>query len=126
MLERIDKKYSVDEIKDFYNLNVDLKNQKKKMMFDGHLVKVYSQRYQLFFTKGVVCCNCKVKGEFFYKEKDQLSKSYHFNLYGVDNNGDEILITKDHIIPRSKGGQNTLRNYQTMCTICNQKKGCVA
>ena len=31
-------------------------------------------------------------------------------------------MTKDHIIPKSKGGKNELSNYQTMCTYCNNEK----
>ena len=50
-------------------------------------------------------------------------KSYHLNLYAVDDNGDEILMTKDHIIPRSKGGIDDISNYQTMCRLCNEAKG---
>jgi len=37
--------------------------------------------------------------------------------------GHEVLMTKDHIIPKSKGGKNTLKKYQTMCTHCNCRKG---
>ena len=32
-------------------------------------------------------------------------------------------MTKDHIVPRSKGGGNGLHNMQTMCIVCNQEKG---
>lgn len=42
----------------------------------------------------------------------------HFNLH--DDEG--RLMTKDHIIPKSKGGPNSQSNYQTMCCKCNSRK----
>jgi 5-methylcytosine-specific restriction endonuclease McrA len=53
--------------------------------------------------------------------KDSPDK-FHLNLYGIDSNGREVMLTKDHIIPRSKGGKNKLSNYQPMCIHCNKKK----
>ena len=41
----------------------------------------------------------------------------------IDDNGEEILMTKDHILPRSKGGIDDISNYQTMCKLCNEAKG---
>ncbi|HKG68826.1 MAG TPA: HNH endonuclease, partial [Segetibacter sp.] len=32
---------------------------------------------------------------------------------------DGIILHVDHIIPRSKGGQDHLDNYQTLCEMCN-------
>jgi 5-methylcytosine-specific restriction endonuclease McrA len=34
-----------------------------------------------------------------------------------------VLMTQDHIMPRSKGGANRLENLQTMCCVCNNRKG---
>jgi len=94
---------------------------------DGDKVKMASHRYQLFLRDfqrngSIVCTNCKLKGAYFYKEKHILSNPYHFNLYGIDYEGNEIQFTKDHIKPKSKGGTNNLKNYQTMCYRCNLLK----
>lgn len=32
-------------------------------------------------------------------------------------------LTLDHIIPRSKGGENKFDNYQLLCSSCNNWKG---
>lgn len=32
-------------------------------------------------------------------------------------------ITKDHIIPKAKGGQNNIENYIYCCNVCNRLKG---
>lgn len=94
-----------------------------KVDFDGDLIKGNSQRYQTFFIKGCKCSDCGIEGQYFAKERHLQDKSYHLNLYAVDDNGDEILMTKDHILPRSKGGIDDISNYQTMCKPCNEAKG---
>jgi hypothetical protein len=88
-------------------------------------VSMGSHRYELFATKGITCVKCGVVGSFFALERGKKNnpKKFHFNLYGFDENGREVLITKDHIQPRAKGGKNKLSNYQPMCQPCNQKKG---
>ena len=108
--------YVSDNKKDYYGSN-------KKKDYDGYMVKMNSQRYLLFKTKGITCVKCGVKGQFFGLEKikHQSNDTYHFNLYGIKD-GVEILMTKDHIVPKSKGGRNNLKNYQVMCTHCNLRK----
>ena len=32
-------------------------------------------------------------------------------------------LTIDHIIPKSRGGKNSMDNYQTLCKACNLAKG---
>jgi len=77
---------------------------------------------------GTVCVTCGLCGEFFALERHLTTSHYerlryHFNLYGIDESGEEILFTKDHIVPKSKGGADNLKNLQTMCIICNAEKG---
>jgi len=91
-------------------------------------VKANSVRYAVFKKYGISCVNCGIEGEYFALEKDKseggnTSNRFHFNLYGVDDNGNESLITKDHIIPKSKGGRDFIDNLQPMCKLCNVAKG---
>ncbi len=114
--------YTIDEVRAAV-INSMFSCKKAYIIFNGDRIKASSQRYQLFFTKGTTCVECGLKGSFFAKEKAERDESFHLNLYGIDENGKEILMTKDHIIPKSKGGRNTLSNYQCMCAICNLRKG---
>lgn len=81
-------------------------------------------RYDNFFLHGTDCVSCGLKGQYFWLEKnnDNRTKTWHFNLYGVDENGREVQMTKDHIIPKSCGGKNHVDNYQPMCCRCNLAK----
>jgi len=86
-------------------------------------VKTVSQRYKLF-KKAKRCVKCGARGEVLILERvpqKGRSATFHFNLYCIKN-GKLVLMTKDHIIPKSKGGGNVMRNYQTMCYQCNQQK----
>ena len=60
---------------------------------------------------------CGLEAKFFRHENNNVNNPnvWHFNLYGVNNLGEEVMFTKDHIIPKSKGGKNHVSNYQTMC-----------
>jgi 5-methylcytosine-specific restriction endonuclease McrA len=37
--------------------------------------------------------------------------------------GQRATLTKDHVIPRSRGGPDNLANLQPLCRACNQAKG---
>jgi 5-methylcytosine-specific restriction endonuclease McrA len=105
---------------------VDLKNSKRnsaKKEYCGFNLRMGSERLKLFATKGVVCCKCGIVGKYFKLENHNINNySPHFNLYAIDKDGKEVLMTKDHIIPVSKGGEDKQSNYQPMCTFCNCKK----
>jgi hypothetical protein len=68
------------------------------------------------------CVACGLEGKYFFLERHSTEKSAHFNLYGLQD-GNYVLMTKDHILAKSNGGANHVRNYQTMCSICNNLKG---
>lgn len=82
-----------------------------------------SDRYKLF-RKNNKCVCCGLEGTYF-KKKFNLKATHttcHLNMFGVKN-GKEVMFTKDHIIPKSKGGTDCFENYQTMCQDCNTLKG---
>lgn len=87
-------------------------------------VKMRSLRYQTF-RKSLKCATCGVEGVLMRLEYCHGSDPYrpHFNLYAITEEGLPLLMTRDHIIPSSRGGTDAISNQQTMCTACNCKKG---
>jgi len=99
----------------------------------GQKIKMFSDRYKVF-KNSCTCVECGIEGAFFALERSFQPNQeanphyrYHMNLYAIkiDDDGEEVevLMTKDHIVPRAKGGKDNISNYQTMCTTCNQEKG---
>lgn len=86
-------------------------------------VKMNSLRYRVFDRDHHCCVVCGLRGDKLCLESYASSpRNAHFNLYGLEH-GREILFTKDHIKPASKGGKEVLENLQTMCQVCNYLKG---
>lgn len=119
---RKNKKYSIREIFNWIEITPD-KIRKYTKELDGDFINPTSIRYKIFKLKGVKCVGCGVEGKYFVKEKTPDNLHYHLNLYGIDKSGDEVLMTKDHIIPSSRGGSNDIENLQPMCITCNREKG---
>lgn len=90
----------------------------------GYPVKGDSQRYYVF-RQSLICVKCGIKGTEFrlqtYRNKSE-NPTAHFNLYAVTPT-ETRLMTKDHILPKSKGGRDIIANYATMCDKCNSEKG---
>ncbi len=97
-------------------------------------IRLTSWRYKVYAQKGVTCVTCGLKATHFALERDRIKSEraqktpfdnvypWHLNLY-AQKDDKEILMTIDHIIPKSKGGTNDMANLQPMCCHCNVKKG---
>ena len=119
-----DKKYGIDEVfgmigEEYLNCNNDGWKSKSDIVVDGFNVNTKSLRYMTFYQKGVKCVCCGKEGTHCKLCGEEGSHRRHFNLYADD----DTLITKDHIIPASKGGPDEVSNMQTMCADCNLAKG---
>lgn len=111
--------YDVDEI--FKHITTE--DKKREYVVDGvsYMVRMNSDRY-FVFQKNRICVACGLVGTKMILDINPGDQSPHFNLYGEEN-GRLVLMTKDHIVPKSKGGKDELLNYETMCCICNNLKG---
>lgn len=117
------KRYSIDEVfqmigEEHLNIQHDHHAHQTDMIVNGFNVHPQSLRYATFYQKGVKCVCCGKEGAYFQLCGEENSNRRHFNLYTEEG----ILMTKDHIIPKSKGGQNRVSNLQPMCVDCNKAK----
>jgi len=102
---------------------IDYKERDKRISFDGEQIKLSSLRLRTFATHGIECVDCGVKAVFFAMERHHMDVKYHINLWAVRDNGQQVLMTHDHILARSLGGADNIANTQTMCMDCNFEKG---
>lgn len=94
--------------------------------FEGRLftARLNSLRYLCFRKSGIACVCCGQQASHFLFQEDENNPGHgHFNLYGLLESKTPLLFTKDHIVPRALKGSNDLSNFQTMCKICNFRKG---
>lgn len=75
--------------------------------------------------RGINCyvVDCMLCNMLIQKDREEQRIQPLLNLYHVDRRGRLVLMTMDHILPRSRGGGNDMDNLQTMCRECNTWKG---
>lgn len=84
----------------------------------SHLEWINRKKYRFYCRKGLFCTKCGVKGELLVRAKPKNGNTAWFVC-----TEDLTILTKDHILPKSKGGSNRDHNLQILCYDCNQKKG---
>lgn len=117
---------SVEEALAAIRISIDaIKARQKpiKPIFNGIKVNAKSLRLETFLEKGLTCVHCGRVGTHFAVERSANQDVYHLNLWARDADGDEYLMTHDHILARSLGGGDRIENTQPMCSPCNAEKG---
>lgn len=102
-----------------------IKRRAQQLKYKEHKVALNKARLLLFKKKGVDCVRCGAKGLFFaidvpLNNKQKLKPV--LNLWAIQPSGKHILMTRDHILPESKGGWSATFNLDPLCHSCNQKK----
>lgn len=78
----------------------------------------FHRRLKVFANKGCTCLLCLKKVGVYLISARGWRGSLHVDLYTEDFE----LMTIDHIIPKSKGGSNSMRNLIPACNSCNSAK----
>ncbi len=86
-----------------------------------YIVRMNSDRYHVF-KANQQCVACGLIGSKMLLDINPGDQSPHFNLY-AEEAGRLVLMTKDHILAKSRGGQDIMENFQVMCAPCNNLKG---
>lgn len=99
----------------------------------NNILKIYSisdaikMRYlnnrilKIMRKQGTCCKKCGAVALEVIKTKTEFGSQ--LVIQGINSDGKEVTFTRDHIIPKSKGGIGIPNNYQVLCYDCNQNKG---
>ena len=118
--------FTPEDVLPFIILN-PRKGDVKDRVYAGYRVSMESLRYHVF-AKSLACENCGIVGnvmrlEYNDTDKNRTPDRAHFNLYCVREGQEDVMMTKDHILPKSKGGKDNLDNLRNYCSPCNWERG---
>lgn len=122
-LDRIPLEVGMNAIKN----NLQEKEKAFRVQVGSHEVHVTSLRLRTFYADGAKCYICAKEAthfsaDLFSNRPSNQRQIAHMNMWGVDEDGEELLFTHDHVLARSLGGGDHLGNTKTCCTKCNNQK----
>lgn len=129
MVDRIIGEVSYDDVVACIPcFNLPLEDWKgMKMTFelsDGTRVRITHKQYN--GIKNPVCVHCGERGIKFLIVEPRPTKNPNRNCQKSPKimlvTQHDVLLTRDHIVPRCQGGGNKLSNIQVLCECCNNKK----
>ena len=114
-------KWSVDEILPIVKDNLNKDRMFLPPLFDNSIRHVGVSPRRIIFLTQTHCVFCGEKLDHFRYYMSVRPNCVEYHLVGVTK--DLRVLTIDHIIPKSLGGPNSLKNYQLACEVCNNVKG---
>lgn len=99
---------------------IKLSGKKFSYLYKGEWIEISITDTMRTVARNPKCSFCEAEATRAFVYDNGVRKTIKFF---TEKNGELILFTKDHRIPKSKGGKNNLSNYQTACERCNILKG---
>ena len=111
------KTYTIDEIKALGDAESFIDDE----IAEGRKIKL--RRAKIYHKLGCECIEpgCQLRN-FHYAVGLDKGTGIHLDLYAYDQDDELVMMTVDHIKPKSKGGRNVIENYQPMCMPHNKVK----
>ena len=106
-------KYPVQSVLDLIKKSI---KENTFMLPDKKKARI-TETLKTFTIRGTKCSKCGTEAHHFEPYNNH-EKYIHIRL--VTKNG--TILTKDHVIPVSRKGGNSIHNYQIFCEICNSNK----
>ena len=92
---------------------------KRVATIEGFKVKIHTERL-LVFKRSQICAKCGANKTVILLQVDEHGQPF-LNPVFIKNNR-LVMMTMDHIVPKSLGGPTSYYNLQTMCFQCNVEK----
>lgn len=101
---------------------VTLKKNTNKILIRGKLTNITASRtVKTAIKNNKRCISCKVDSHCVAVVRN-VNTGRENVVFLIDNGERYVPLTKDHIVPKARGGTDKFQNLQCMCLDCNSEK----